>query len=232
MSFRFCADGVAVLGTVRILAAQSKRRSSAGACVDGNWTQLSPASRSRPCKIEIQGQKSLAGFKQPDFIERREAVAKARKLALEKFRAKAADPALAERLTARAARAAEARSSRRQSGVAVCATGALTARLDHEAPIICSTAPELIDVSDRPVGRCTIVRQSKVAKSHFGDRYSNCCDALCRLLAMVFKVGDVVRLKSGGALMTVFKFFKSPEGREMVQCTWFDKPRAPGRICD
>jgi len=49
----------------------------------------------------------MAGFKQPDFIERQEAAAKARKLALEKFRAKAADPALAERLTARAAHAAE-----------------------------------------------------------------------------------------------------------------------------
>ena len=61
MSFRFCADGVAVLGTVWIPAAQSKRRSSAGACVDGNWRQL------------------------------------------EKFRAKIADPALAKRLTARAA---------------------------------------------------------------------------------------------------------------------------------
>jgi len=35
MSFHFCADGVAVLGTVWIPAAQSKRRSSAGACVDG-----------------------------------------------------------------------------------------------------------------------------------------------------------------------------------------------------
>jgi uncharacterized protein YodC (DUF2158 family) len=44
--------------------------------------------------------------------------------------------------------------------------------------------------------------------------------------AMAFKVGDVVRLKFGGALMTVSKLFKSPEGREMVQCTWFDnKPR-------
>ena len=44
--------------------------------------------------------------------------------------------------------------------------------------------------------------------------------------AMAFKVGDVVRLKSGGAQMTVSEFFKSPEGREMVQCTWFDrKPR-------
>ena len=40
---------------------------------------------------------------------------------------------------------------------------------------------------------------------------------------MAFKVGDVVRLKFGGALMTVSKLFKSPEGREMVQCTWFDK---------
>jgi len=40
---------------------------------------------------------------------------------------------------------------------------------------------------------------------------------------MVFKVGDVVQLKSGGARMTVSKLFKSPEGREMAQCTWFDK---------
>ena len=39
---------------------------------------------------------------------------------------------------------------------------------------------------------------------------------------MAFKVGDVVRLKSGGALMTVSKLFKSPEG---VQCTWVDKPK-------
>ena len=49
----------------------------------------------------------MGGFKQPDFIERQEAAAKARKVALEKFRAKAADPALAQRLTARAVRAAE-----------------------------------------------------------------------------------------------------------------------------
>ena len=49
----------------------------------------------------------MASFKKPDFIERQEAAAKARKVALEKFRAKAAAPALAERLTARAAHAAE-----------------------------------------------------------------------------------------------------------------------------
>jgi len=42
---------------------------------------------------------------------------------------------------------------------------------------------------------------------------------------MVFKVGDVVRLKAGGALMTVSKLYKSLEGHEMVQCTWFDKPK-------
>jgi hypothetical protein len=91
MSFRFCADGVAALGTVSIPAAQSKRRSSVGACVEGDWTQLSPhaapgCARSRS--------KRMAGFKQPDFIVRREAAAKVRKLELERFRAKIADPAL------------------------------------------------------------------------------------------------------------------------------------------
>ena len=39
----------------------------------------------------------------------------------------------------------------------------------------------------------------------------------------MFKVGDVVQLKSGGAPMTISKLFKSAEGREMAQCTWFDK---------
>jgi len=46
-------------------------------------------------------------FKQPGLLERQQAAAKARKAALEKFHAKAADPELAERLTARAARAAD-----------------------------------------------------------------------------------------------------------------------------
>jgi uncharacterized protein YodC (DUF2158 family) len=41
--------------------------------------------------------------------------------------------------------------------------------------------------------------------------------------AMAIKVGDVVQLKSGSAQMIVSKLFKSPEGREMAQCTWFDK---------
>src|SRR5215470_14631384 len=51
---------------------------------------------------------------------------------------------------------------------------------------------------------------------------------------MPFKVGDAVRLKAGGAQMTVSKLFKSPEGREMVQCTWFDKKSRVhrGRICN
>jgi uncharacterized protein DUF6481 len=51
----------------------------------------------------------MAGFKNPDFVERQEAAAKARKAALEKFLAKAADPALAERLTARTASAVDRR---------------------------------------------------------------------------------------------------------------------------
>jgi hypothetical protein len=49
----------------------------------------------------------MSGFKQPNLVERQEAAAKAKKAALEKFRAKAADPALAERLTARTTSAAD-----------------------------------------------------------------------------------------------------------------------------
>jgi uncharacterized protein DUF6481 len=49
----------------------------------------------------------MANFKQPDFIERQRAAAKATKVALERFRAMALDPALAERLKERTASAAE-----------------------------------------------------------------------------------------------------------------------------
>jgi hypothetical protein len=49
----------------------------------------------------------MSGFKEPDSLKRQEAGAIAKKAALEKFRAKAADPALADRLTERAARAAD-----------------------------------------------------------------------------------------------------------------------------
>jgi predicted kinase len=54
----------------------------------------------------------MAGFKNPDLRERQEAAAKAKKAALQKFLAKAADPALAERLTARTAGAAERKAVR------------------------------------------------------------------------------------------------------------------------
>ena len=54
----------------------------------------------------------MAGFKNPNLVERQEAAARARKAALEKFLAKAADPALAERLTARTASAAERKAVR------------------------------------------------------------------------------------------------------------------------
>jgi hypothetical protein len=49
----------------------------------------------------------MSGFKEPDFLKRQEAAAIAKKAALEKFRTKAADPALADRLTERTARAAD-----------------------------------------------------------------------------------------------------------------------------
>ena len=54
----------------------------------------------------------MSGFKQPDLPARREAAARAKKAALEKFRAAATDPALADRLTERAVRAADRETSR------------------------------------------------------------------------------------------------------------------------
>ena len=43
---------------------------------------------------------------------------------------------------------------------------------------------------------------------------------------MEFKIGDVVRLKSGGPEMTVSQYpFKTVDGVEhegQVECTWFD----------
>jgi hypothetical protein len=75
----------------------------------------------------------MASFKQPDFIERQEAAAKARKVALEKFRAKAADPALAERLTARAARAAERSAIKTTREIGRAANEAREAERAHQA---------------------------------------------------------------------------------------------------
>ena len=49
----------------------------------------------------------MSGFKEPDFLKRQEAAAMAKKAALEKFRAKAADAALADRLTERTVRAVD-----------------------------------------------------------------------------------------------------------------------------
>jgi Family of unknown function (DUF6481) len=54
----------------------------------------------------------MSGFKQPDFVDRQATAAKAKKAALEKFRASAADPAFAERQTARIASAKTRRAAK------------------------------------------------------------------------------------------------------------------------
>ena len=54
MSFHFCADGVAVFGTVWIPAAQSKRRLSAGACVDENCDDAGGEER-HPARWPLNG---------------------------------------------------------------------------------------------------------------------------------------------------------------------------------
>jgi hypothetical protein len=69
----------------------------------------------------------MAGFKNPNLLERQEAAAKAKKAALEKFLAKAADPALAERLTARTASAADRKAVRNVREAEKAETKALNA---------------------------------------------------------------------------------------------------------
>ena len=66
----------------------------------------------------------MSSFKEPHFLKRREAAAIAKKVALEKFRAKAADPAFADRLTERTARAADRKAIKvaREAGKALTKT--------------------------------------------------------------------------------------------------------------
>lgn len=54
----------------------------------------------------------MSGFKKSNFVDRRNTAAKAKKAALEKFRASAADPAFEERLGARIAGAVKRRAAR------------------------------------------------------------------------------------------------------------------------
>ena len=55
----------------------------------------------------------MGGFKDLNFVDRRNAAADAKKAALEKFRANAADPAFAERQKARTASAADRAEAKR-----------------------------------------------------------------------------------------------------------------------
>jgi uncharacterized protein YodC (DUF2158 family) len=41
-------------------------------------------------------------------------------------------------------------------------------------------------------------------------------------VAMAFKVGDTVQLKSGSPRMTVIVVGTTAEGKEIVECAWFD----------
>jgi uncharacterized protein YodC (DUF2158 family) len=68
-----------------------------------------------------------------------------------------------------------------------------------------------------------LLRWQVISDGDEGPRRQGASRAATGGTAMAFKVGDAVRLKSGGAQMIVSKLFKSPEGSEMVQCTWFDK---------
>ena len=75
----------------------------------------------------------MSGFKQPDFLERQEAAVKAKKAALEKFRAKAADPGLADRLIARTALAADREAVKKSREIEKAEAKALEAERKQQA---------------------------------------------------------------------------------------------------
>ena len=54
----------------------------------------------------------MSGFKKPNFVDRQDSAAKAKRAALEKFRASAADPAFEERLGVRIAGAVKRRAAK------------------------------------------------------------------------------------------------------------------------
>jgi len=75
----------------------------------------------------------MTGFKQPNLFERQKAAAKAKTAALEKFRAKAADPTLADRLTARTASAVDRRAAKNVRDVEKAAKKARDAESAQQA---------------------------------------------------------------------------------------------------
>jgi hypothetical protein len=105
----------------------------------------------------------MAGFKNPDLRERQEAAAKARKAALQKFLAKAADPALAERLTARTADAADRRAVKNVRDAEKAETKARNAELALKAERDAAIAAER-DKAERAQRELTLQAEQKAAR--------------------------------------------------------------------
>jgi len=75
----------------------------------------------------------MTGFRELNFIERRNAATNAKKAALERFRANAADPTLAERQEARTASAAVRAEAKRVRGIEETERKARDAKLAMDA---------------------------------------------------------------------------------------------------
>jgi Family of unknown function (DUF6481) len=75
----------------------------------------------------------MGSFKNPDFVERQNTATKAKKAALEKFRANATDPAFAERQTARMASAADRTAAKKAREVEKAEKRALDAEVAKQA---------------------------------------------------------------------------------------------------
>ena len=75
----------------------------------------------------------MGNFRIPDFVERQNAATKARQAALERFRANAADPTVAERQTARTASAADRTAAKKVRDVEKAEQKAVDAEIAKQA---------------------------------------------------------------------------------------------------
>jgi Family of unknown function (DUF6481) len=105
----------------------------------------------------------MGSFKNPDFVERQNMATEAKKAALEKFRAKAADPAFAQRQTERMASAAERAAARKAHAVAKSEKQALDAELTKQAERDAAVQAERI-LADNANRELALQAERKVAR--------------------------------------------------------------------
>ncbi len=117
-----------------------------------------------------KGSQLMSGFKDPDFLARQSAAATARKAALERFRANAADPVAAEKAAARQAvneareaRAAERKAAKEAAALAAEQAAARSRELAEQAAREAAAAAER-ERAEQAVREAAIEAEQKAAR--------------------------------------------------------------------